>query len=182
MESRPSSAAAAYRDGASRPDALPVSPCGPGSHVFACGGGCLADRFSSSLTGPGAETRHTNTAVGECQFPSGRGAGRIRPPSALKCEPLEWATLRHAPRRPPEAFFRPFTESLGDGVEPPAEPPGETTPRQSSPQFSPGAVARASRARQIGAHVRPSDADVLYSTSRSEGRVRPDLTRPWRSQ
>src|SRR5207247_2094236 len=60
--------------------------------------------------------------------------------------------------------------------------PGAAVPRETSPQFSPGAVARASRARQIGAHVGPSDADVLYSTSRSEGRVRPEMARPWRSQ
>ena len=53
---------------------------------------------------------------------------------------------------------------------------------RASPQFSPGAVARASRARQIGARVGPSDADVLCSTSRSEGRARPEMARPWRSQ
>src|SRR6266403_366052 len=87
-----------------------------------------------------------------------------------------WGILPH-PRRP--AAQAPDSPHISDRH---AGPAGGIRWTLASPQFSPGAVARASRARQIGAHVGPSDADVLYSTSRSEGRVRPEMTRPWRSQ
>jgi len=67
-ERSPSDASDACPDAASAPGVHRASPCAPETRACASGGGCSADRSSSSLTRLSAETRHTNTPGTASQF------------------------------------------------------------------------------------------------------------------